>query len=157
MLLLVAGGVSNVAWLPPPLLPWELAGVIQTDGPGGLLSSYFITPSVAIQQRCKNVRTCKQCLCKMFLAWVKFYQNFTLFCRKSELCPNFVLFGGIFWHILELNFSFWLFFCTICYPDLQSGTNSRPSSVASSKLYLISSCVNKENLSKHWQIFNIFC
>ena len=49
MLLLVDGGVSNVAWLPPSLLPWEVAGVIQTDGPGGLVSSYFITPSVAIQ------------------------------------------------------------------------------------------------------------
>ena len=30
---------------------------------------------------------------KFFLARVKFVSNFTLFCRKSELSRNFVLFG----------------------------------------------------------------
>ena len=31
---------SNAAWPHPSLLPWEVAGVIQTDGPGGIVSSY---------------------------------------------------------------------------------------------------------------------
>ena len=49
---------------------------------------------------------------KCFLAWVKYEPNFTLFCCKSELCHDFSLFGGIFWHILELYIIFW-FFCEL--------------------------------------------
>ena len=41
-------------------------------------------------ERVNNVRV------KCFLAGVKFDPNCTLFCRKSELCRDFALFGGIF-------------------------------------------------------------
>ena len=57
---------------------------------------------------------------KYLLAWVKFEPNFTLFCRKRELCRNFLLFGGIFWHILKfmLLFGFfgtiWVFWALFC-------------------------------------------
>ena len=41
-------------------------------------------------QRWKNVWACKQYLCKfLFLALVKLLPNFTLFCRKNEVCRNF--------------------------------------------------------------------
>ena len=49
-------------------------------------------------ERADNV--CVKCL----LAGVKFEPNVTLFCRKSELCRNFALFGVIF-----LKITFWMF------------------------------------------------
>ena len=55
-------------------------------------------------ERANNVRV------KCFLSGVKFELNFTLFCRKSKLCRDFALFGLIFWHILELDVTFWHFF-----------------------------------------------
>ena len=45
-----------------------------------------------------------------FLARVKFVPNFTLFYRKSELCRDFALLGGILKHILELYVIFFAFF-----------------------------------------------
>ena len=53
-----------------------------------------------------------------FLARVIFVPNLTLFCRKSELCHDFALLGGIFEHILELYVTFLHFFAyfeTLCY------------------------------------------
>ena len=47
---------------------------------------------------------------------VKFEPNFTQFGRKSELCPNLALFGVIFWHMLEIDATFWHFwpFTLLC-------------------------------------------
>ena len=45
-------------------------------------------------ERANNVRV------KCFLSRVKFNPNFTLFCRKSELCRDFDFFRVIFLHIL---------------------------------------------------------
>ena len=42
-------------------------------------------------------------------ALVTFVPNFTLFCRKSELCHDFAFFGSIFWHSLEICVTFWVF------------------------------------------------
>ena len=53
------------------------------------------------------------------LARVKFVPTFSLFCRKSELCRNFALFGGIFFvHFGTLCYFFAFFsahFGTLCY------------------------------------------
>ena len=63
-------------------------------------------------QRGKNVSMCQQCLCKKILYWVKYLQNFTLFCRESEYCGYFALFGATlfctFWNFILA------FFCTFC-------------------------------------------
>ena len=59
-----------------------------------------------VEQKCKNVRTCKQCSCYMFPSSGKILAKFYAICHKSELCRNFALFGGIFWHILELYVAF---------------------------------------------------
>ena len=70
-------------------------------------------------ERANNVRV------KYFLAGVKFEPNCTLFCRKSELCRDFTLFGVFFLahfrtlcYFLDFFFSlfrsfgpFTLFFC----------------------------------------------
>ena len=57
-------------------------------------------------ERANNVRV------KCFLARVKFYPNFTLFCRKSELCRNFSLFVAFLVHFGTLCY-FLVSFCTI--------------------------------------------
>ena len=43
-----------------------------------------------------------------FLAWVKYVPNCRLFCRKSELCCDFTLFGVIImaFNLVNLNFCF---------------------------------------------------
>ena len=71
---------------------------------------------MTVDQRCKNVPTCQQCWCKKILVRVKSWQNFTLFCREFEYLHNFALFGGIFWHILELYVTlcvFWAFYAVL--------------------------------------------
>ena len=47
----------------------------------------------ALEQRWKNVPACQQCWCKFFPSSGKICANFTLFCRKSELCRDFAIFG----------------------------------------------------------------
>ena len=50
---------------------------------------------------------------KKILSRVKSLQNCTLFCRESESCRDFMLFGGTFWHILKLNVTFWHFYALL--------------------------------------------
>ena len=57
---------------------------------------------ITCKQRCKNVPTCQQCLCK---------KNLVLL-RKLVML-RFCAFCWHFWHILELHVTFWHFFCTI--------------------------------------------
>ena len=52
-------------------------------------------------QRWKNIRACKQCLCKFFHSLGKICDDSTLFFCKSELCCNFVFWG---WYLWLLNF-----------------------------------------------------
>ena len=59
--------------------------------------SLALLVSPCLSQRCKHVRTCKQCLCKMFSSSGKFFAKFYGVLTQSELCHNFAIFGSIFW------------------------------------------------------------
>ena len=69
-----------------------------------------ITERISRSEMQKTYERANNVHVKCFLSRVKFEPNFTLFCRKSELCRDFAHLGVIFQHFLEIDVTFWYFF-----------------------------------------------
>ena len=81
----------------------------QSQGITQARRSHHIT-GTSSRQRCKNVRTCEQCLCKKNPISGKIFAKFYAVLSRKLVMSQFCAFWWHFMHILKLFVTFWHFF-----------------------------------------------